>query len=178
MAVIISDNRVKNWSRTLCEAVLHTGTQVIRFAANRLDIKPCTACGSCSSKTFGRCVIQDDMQKILPKIAGCRALVLISPVIFGGVGHHIKKVMDRMCALGDPRYYMNNGEIVKGMSGQRMNYYMVGVGDKLSEAERSAFFALYEENRIIMNVEGIAFILDSRTNNTLIEAIAKKIAHV
>jgi multimeric flavodoxin WrbA len=177
-AVIISDNRVGNWSRTLREAVLHTGTHVVRFTVNKLDIKPCTACSSCSGKTYGRCVIQDDMQKVLPKIAACRALVLISPVIFGGVSHHIKKVMDRMCALGDPRYYMNNGELVKGMSGQTMNYYMVGVGDKLSEAERSAFFALHKENRIIMNVEGSAFILDSRTDNASIEAIAKEIAHV
>lgn len=177
-AVIISDNRVRNWSRMLGEAVLHTGTQVVRFTANNLDVKPCTACSSCSSKTFGRCIIQDDMQKVLPKIACCRALVLISPVIFGGVSHHIKKVMDRMAALGDPRYYMNKGELVKGMGGQRMNYYMVGVGDNLSEAERSAFFALHEENRIIMNVEGSAFFLDNRTNNSSIETIAKKIAHV
>ena len=79
------------------------------------------------------------MQQVLPKIAGCRTLVLVSPVVFGGVSHHIKKVMDRMSTLGDPRYRMSSGEMVKGMSGQGMNYYMVGIGDELSEAERSAF---------------------------------------
>lgn len=175
MIVIISDDSRGNYGMALEEALSRAKTQVVHFAANTLNIRPCTACSSCSGKTFGRCVIQDDMQQVLPKVAGCKTLVLVSPVVFGGVSHHIKKVMDRMSAIGDPRYRMRGGELVKGMSGQGMNYHMVGIGDKLNEDEKAAFLLLHEENRIIMNVKGKAFIIDSELNEASFDVIAKEI---
>ncbi|MGI6696953.1 MAG: flavodoxin family protein [Christensenellales bacterium] len=177
MIVIISDDRKEMLGIALKEAVSRAGMQAVYFAANALHIKPCAACGSCSGKTYGRCVIPDDMQQVLSKIAGCRALALVSPVVFGGVSHHIKKVMDRMAAVGDPRYRVSGGELVKGMSGRGMNYYIVGIGDKLSEAERSAFLFLYKENRNIMSAKGQAFILGSRPDQAMIDKIAQEIAH-
>ena len=177
MIVIISDDRKGRFGIALKEAADRTGAQAVYFAANTLHIKPCAACGSCSGKTYGRCVIPDDMQQVLPKIAGCRALVLVSPVVFGGVSHHIKKVMDRMAAVGDPRYQVSGGELVKGMSGQGMSYYMVGTGDKLGETERSAFLFLHKENRNIMNTRGKAFLLHSSPDQAVIDNIAQEIAH-
>ncbi len=177
MIVIISDNSNGKWGAVLAEAISRRETEVVHFEADTLNIKPCTACSSCSGKTFGRCIIPDDMQQVLPKIAGCRALVLVSPVVFGGVSHHIKKVMDRMSTLGDPRYRISGGEMVKGMSGKGMDYYMVGIGDTLSERERSVFLFLHEENRHIMNVQGRAFILDNNASETAIDEIAREIAY-
>lgn len=139
MIVIISDDSKGKWGVELADALSRRETEVVHVEADTLNIKPCTACSSCSGKTYGRCVIPDDMQQVLPKIAGCRALVLVSPVVFGGVSHHIKKVMDRMSTLGDPRYHISGGEMVKGMNGKGMDYYMVGIGDTLSERERSDF---------------------------------------
>ena len=107
----------------------------------------------------------------------CAATVLVSAVVFGGVSHHIKKVMDRMAAVGDPRYQVSGGELVKGMSGQGMSYYMVGTGDKLGETERSAFLFLHEENRNIMNTRGKAFLLHSSPDQAMIDNIAQEIAH-
>ena len=178
MIVIISDESSGKLGVALKEAAGRAGAQVVHFAANTLHIKPCAACGSCSGKTYGRCVIRDDMQQVLPKIASCRALVLVSAVVFGGVSHHIKKVMDRMAAVGDPRYQVSGGELVKGgMSGQGMSYYMVGTGDKLSETERSAFLFLHEENRNIMNTRGKAFLLHSSPDQAVIDDIVQEIAH-
>ena len=177
MVVIISDESNEKLGIALKEAIRLTGAQLVYFAANALNITPCAACGSCSGKTYGRCVIPDDMQQVLPKIAGCRTLVLVSPVVFGGVSHHIKKVMDRMAAVGDPRYQVSGRELVKGMNGQGMNYYMVGIGDNLSETERSAFLFLHEENRNIMNVKGKAFLIHSRPVQAVIDKIAQEIAH-
>lgn len=175
LTVIVSDDSQGNRGIALEEALFQMGTQIVRFSANALDIRPCSACSSCSGKTFGRCIIPDDMQKVLPQIAGCRSLVLVSPVVFGGVSFYIKKVMDRMSAVGDPRYYVKDGEMVKGVAGQGMNYYMVGVADNLSEAERTAFLSLHEENRKIMNVKGQTFILGSKLNRTVIDKIAQEI---
>jgi multimeric flavodoxin WrbA len=177
MIVIISDESNGQLGIAFKEAASRAGAQVVYYAANALHIKPCAACGSCSGKTYGCCVIQDDMQQVLPKIAGCRALVLVSPVVFGGVSHHIKKVMDRMAAVGDPRYRVSGGELVKGMNGQGMDYYMVGIGDNLSEIERSAFLFLHGENRNIMNTKGKAFLLHSSPDQAMIDKIAQEIAH-
>ncbi|MGI6690460.1 MAG: flavodoxin family protein [Christensenellales bacterium] len=177
MIVIISDDSKGRFGIALKEAADRTGAQAVYFAANTLRIKPCAACGSCSGKTYGRCVIPDDMQQVLPKIAGCRALVLVSPVVFGGVSHHIKKVMDRMAAVGDPRYRVSGGELVKGMCGQGMRYDMVGIGYHLSEAERSAFLYLHNENRNIMSAEGQAFIVDSRLNQASLDKIVREIVY-
>lgn len=178
MIVIISDDSRGDWGSFLEDAFLSTGRQLVRLSANTLDIKPCTGCSSCSGKTYGRCVMQDDMQQVVQKIAGCQALVLLSPVVFGGVSHHIKKVMDRVALLGDPRYRMKDGELVKGMRVvPGMRYYMIGVGDKLSEAEQKAFLSLHAENRKIMDVQGQAFILDSRFDKSALEQVAKEISH-
>lgn len=151
------------------------GVRTQQFAADRLRIRPCIACSSCSGRTYGRCVLPDDMQHLYPHIAGCRALVLVSPLLFGSVSHHIKKVMDRMSALGDPRYHYSDGELVKGMRGQGMRYYMLGIGDGPDEAQRRAFCFLHEENRRIMNVEGRAFVLDSRFQQAELTRIAEEI---
>lgn len=177
MIMIVSDDSKDMLGTALTEAAARAGAQAVHFAANTLDIKPCAACGSCSGKTYGRCIVPDDMQQVLPKIAGCRALVLVSPVVFGGVSHPIKKVMDRMAAVGNPRYRVSNGELVKGMSGQGIDYYMVGIGDNLSVAEQAAFLSLHAENRNIMSAKGKAFLLKSKPNQALISKIAQEIVH-
>lgn len=177
MIVIISDDSRGDWGMVLEEALLPLGCQLVRFAANTLDIKPCTGCSSCSGKTYGRCVISDDMRQVVRKITECQALVLLSPVVFGGVSHHIKKVMDRIAVLGDPRYRMKDGELVKGIHVPSIRYYMIGVGDKLNEAEQRTFLSLHEENRKIMDVKGKAFILESGLDKGSLEKIAKEISH-
>ncbi len=54
--------------------------------------------------------------------------------------------MDRIALLGDPpRYRMKDGELVKGMRVPGLRYHMIGVGDKLSEAEQKAFLSLHAE---------------------------------
>jgi hypothetical protein len=117
------------------------------------------------------------VQPLLSHIVGCRALVLVSPVVFGGVSYHIKKVMDRMTTVADPRYRERNGELVKGMHNRNMRYYMVGIGSGLSERERSTFLFLHEENRKIMDVKGRAFILEDPTNQVALAQITQEIIH-
>ncbi len=177
MTVIISDESKERWGSALEKELLQSGTQVVHFIANAINVEPCTSCGSCGGKTFGRCVIQDDMQTVLPKIVTCRALVLVSPAVFGGVSRHIKKVMDRMMPIADPRYRVSDGEMIKGMRNQKILYHMIGFGDKLSEAERTAFISLHKENCIIMNVKGRAFILDSNSKTDAIKKIANEVSY-
>lgn len=176
MILIISDDSRGDWGQALAQALGQKGQEVTHLVANRLEIKPCAACNSCTGKTFGSCVIQDDMQEVLTKMRTCQDLVWVSPVVFGGVSYHVKKVMDRMSPVGDPRYFVSKGELVKGRTGQRGAYIMVGYGNKLTDAECQGFLSFHQENLIIMNAEGKAYILDERASEQTLDQIAKEVA--
>lgn len=76
--------------------------EIIRLADYR--ISPCLACGGCE-KT-GCCVIQDDMQKLYPRIDGADRLVLVSPIYFYGVTALLKAFIDRCQALWSRKYLL------------------------------------------------------------------------
>lgn len=177
MIVMISDDSRFDVGLSLKETVLKSNGPLRYFSADRLDVRPCTACMSCSGKTYGRCIVQDDMQHILPFIARCRTLVLVSPVVFSGPGYHIKKIMDRMLAVGDPRYRGSNDELVKAMHGKGWNYFMVGFADDLDVAEEDAFLSLHAENKHIMSAEGKGFLLPGRPDKNSLTLVVEEIIH-
>jgi multimeric flavodoxin WrbA len=74
------------------------GGTLIRLS--ELRIENCKACKDCRGE--GSCLLQDDMQKvIIPKILGCDALVLGSPVYFNNVSSQMKAFIDRThCLIG------------------------------------------------------------------------------
>lgn len=62
------------------------------YLAN-LSIKPCTGCASCQ-KT-GRCIIEDDFQKISVKFTESDVVIFGSPTYFSGVTSLAKAFIDR-----------------------------------------------------------------------------------
>jgi len=58
-----------------------------------LEYASCRHCGGCD-KT-GRCVVQDDIQQLYPKLDAAQHLVLASPVHFSGVSGETKAMIDR-----------------------------------------------------------------------------------
>jgi multimeric flavodoxin WrbA len=76
--------------------------ELIRLADYR--ISPCIACGGCE-KT-GRCVVQDDMQDLYPRIDSADRLVLVSPIYFYGVTAQLKAFIDRCQALWSRKYLL------------------------------------------------------------------------
>ena len=59
-------------------------------------VRPCTGCNCCFTQEGNRCVQQDDMQKLYPKLAAADVLVIASPVYFYGVSAQLKAVIDRL----------------------------------------------------------------------------------
>lgn len=177
MNLIIADESKNSICQSLRNALESLENESKYLAADKLDISPCAACSNCSGRTFGRCVIRDDMQQVLPLIVRCRKLVLVGPVTFGGPGFHIKKVIDRMTAVGDPRYYLKDGELVKGMAGEGFRYDLVGMGTDLNDDEKVAFQYLHRENCHIMGTEGRAFLLDDRASADEIKSVVEEIAN-
>jgi multimeric flavodoxin WrbA len=67
-----------------------------------LDIKPCKGCLGCVKS--GKCVINDDMQKIYGALDQTDALVLGSPVYMGQMNGQAKIFTDRLFAQITPRF--------------------------------------------------------------------------
>ena len=76
-----------------CQGAAERGANVVRFRLNDLNIRPCQGCGGCD-KT-GVCVIKDDMGSIYEALENMDALILASPVYFGGVTAQTKAMIDR-----------------------------------------------------------------------------------
>jgi len=66
---------------------------------------PCKACYACQKKDSKGCSIQDDMQKIYPKLIAADAWVIASPVYWFTMSAQTKIFMDRCFAL--PAYQKN-----------------------------------------------------------------------
>lgn len=58
-------------------------------------VMPCNGCEACSAQTGNRCVLEDDMQRIYPKLWEADILVAASPVYFYGVSAQLKAIIDR-----------------------------------------------------------------------------------
>ena len=53
----------------------------------------CESCPECGSK--GRCIIEDDMQSIYPRMVAADAIIMGSPIYFGMISAQTKALIDR-----------------------------------------------------------------------------------
>lgn len=63
-----------------------------------MKIAPCNACDACRSKE-ARCVIEDDMQLLYPKIMDADAIIFATPVYWFNVSAQMKLFIDRTYAM-------------------------------------------------------------------------------
>ncbi len=76
------------------------------------NIEHCLGCFSCWNRTPGKCVIDDDMSELLPKMAA-DIVVFACPLYVDNVTGIMKDFMDRMIPLADPHMDLDeNGECV------------------------------------------------------------------
>jgi len=73
-----------------CEAL---GLKTELLHVGKMKISPCKACDRC--REAGRCVINDDFQKVAAKIEEADGIIIGSPVYFGCVSAQLKALMDR-----------------------------------------------------------------------------------
>ena len=81
------------------------GAVVETFYLHDMKIKPCTACDVCRKKKDIDCVLDDDMQKLYPKLRSADAIVIASPIYWFTVSAQTKLFMDRWYALGGDEGY-------------------------------------------------------------------------
>ena len=71
------------------------GTQTELLELRRLNIRPCTGCLGCWTKTPGRCVQRDDMGRVYAAIAAADVVVESFPLYFYGIPGTLKTLTDR-----------------------------------------------------------------------------------
>lgn len=68
------------------------GAETQKIILAELNIRPCQGCEACR---YGKCIQQDDMEKLYPLLKESDALILASPIYFYGLPAHAKAMIDR-----------------------------------------------------------------------------------
>lgn len=80
------------------------GARIETVTLCELQIAPCRHCDGCLAE--GRCVIEDDMQALYPRLREADRLILASPVFFMGIAAQTKAMIDRCQALWAIKYVL------------------------------------------------------------------------
>jgi len=106
LLAIASSPRRNGNSETLlkefCRAAEDAGWKVDLVRINDMKFRACQACDACAKD--GRCILQDDMQDIYPKLTESDALVIASPVTFGSLNAQLKMFIDRFQCWWHAKY--------------------------------------------------------------------------
>ncbi len=95
LGVAGSARRGGNSDRLLEEALAGAAesARVEHLLASELKVEPCRACDAC--RTLGHCIIGSDAAVVHEKLSAADALILSTPVYFGGVPARLKALIDR-----------------------------------------------------------------------------------
>jgi multimeric flavodoxin WrbA len=81
------------------EGAAAQGATTELFHLYDLDFKGCKSCFACKmrgGKSYGKCVLNDDLAPVLEKIAAADALVIGSPIYFGTVTGETRCFLERL----------------------------------------------------------------------------------
>jgi multimeric flavodoxin WrbA len=82
------------------------GCDVELFCTCRLNVKPCLGDRSCWTKTTGKCVQDDDVKTLLPRIQEADTIVFATPLYVDGMPGTLKNLIDRLIPLMEPYFVM------------------------------------------------------------------------
>jgi multimeric flavodoxin WrbA len=71
------------------------GNDVKKISLKGFNLKFCLGCLVCQKKQDGKCIQQDDMNKILPLVQQAEVLVFVTPIYYYGISGQLKTFLDR-----------------------------------------------------------------------------------
>lgn len=77
-----------------------SNAEIINVA--KADIKACLGCFSCWNNTLGKCVINDEMGKVLAKIIAADVIIWSFPLYYFNVPGGLKNLIDRQLPMNLP----------------------------------------------------------------------------
>ncbi len=93
-------------AKRFCDTAKALGGKVQIFTLNKMDYKGCQACMACKTK-LDKCILKDDLEKVLDAVHQCDVLVLASPVYYGDVSSQLKAFIDRTYSFLSADYTSN-----------------------------------------------------------------------
>jgi multimeric flavodoxin WrbA len=118
-----SDGNSEMLLDTALKAAKEKGAKVDKIRLCELDFEACRECHGCD-KT-GECTVEDDMQKIYPKLIEADRIFLASPIFFMVISAQTKAMIDR-CQCIWVRKYKLNQTIGKGREHRKGFFMAVG----------------------------------------------------
>ena len=180
MLTILADKPVSNVGQNMYEKIVKTRNDTKCFCLGDIKIEPCYACRGCEEKTYGRCVVRDDADLILPCLARSETIIVITPIVFGGYSFQVKRAIDKIGLICDRHYYYHRGELVKGKvaHGRQpmgVKYYAIGVHDGKDMDEIQVFKQLVTETILIAGWTGRAIVMphDVSDYDSLIQEVSE-----
>lgn len=127
LAIYGSPRRKGNTSLLLKQAIAGAaaaGATVHEIVLRDLTIGPCLEIYGC--KKDGRCVIQDDFQKVYELIESSDGLIMASPIFFYTVSAHAKIFMDRCQSFWVKRYWIDKNAYGTGTHRRKALFIAAG----------------------------------------------------
>ncbi|UCG14862.1 MAG: flavodoxin family protein [Deltaproteobacteria bacterium] len=106
------------------EGARGAGAEVNSIYARDLKITGCLECGGCDET--GKCVVQDDMDKVYPLLEEANVVFLASPNFFYNVTAQVKLLIDRSQAMWSKRLLGKTPEQRRSYDGGKG--YLICVG--------------------------------------------------
>ena len=100
-----------------------TELQIERIIISQLKFSPCIECHGCDET--GECVLNDDMEKVYPKLVEADCIILASPIFFYGVTAWTKAFIDRVQSLWVRKYRL---KLPPEEPGRRRKGFFISVG--------------------------------------------------
>jgi multimeric flavodoxin WrbA len=98
------DGNTDHLLRQVIDGASSQGAKTKTIILSELNISPCRHCDGCIQT--GKCVIDDDMQRIHTDLREADRIILASPIFFMGVTAQTKAMIDRCQALWVIKYVL------------------------------------------------------------------------
>jgi multimeric flavodoxin WrbA len=125
-----------------------------------MNILPCRSCGACGFKSPGKCVFKDDMHEILREMVSSDAIIMLTPVKYGGYPSMLKKAVDKFALMALPLYTVVNGHLLHPSRYGSKMLIGIGVQDVHSKEREHSFKRLVENNALNGRFEHKAIVLN------------------
>ena len=141
MIVIIADEGKVKKGWELYQTLREQKIDAKYLSVSNMHIQPCFGCQGCLYKTYGKCVVRDDMDQIQPLLMQAEVIVFTSPTLWGGFSYPVKKVIDKLILLSNGFYRVRGGRLTK-QGNERMRK-IVGLGSGEADTKEARDFAGY-----------------------------------
>jgi multimeric flavodoxin WrbA len=137
-----SDGNTELLLKAAIRGIEDAGLSVHTFNLNAMNIRPCQDCGGCNET--GKCIVNDDMDRIYEAIRSADRIILSSPIFFFSISAQSKIMIDRCQSFWCEKYLLNK-PVLSGLDARKGLLILVGgmkkeIGVQCAEACAKAFF--------------------------------------